>query len=116
MAHAKKTIQRVLDCITAHPGQDAIALKALGAPAVQRGILKEMENLGLITWDGGGWSAVPAKCLCREPKRHRDCMYCGSGYWGEVVCGICKEQGIDGKVIRGTERRVCAKHRAKDSK
>ena len=51
------------------------------------------------------------KCGCREPKRHRDCMYCGVGYWGEVVCGVCKEAGIDGKVIRGTERRTCQNHK-----
>ena len=50
-------------------------------------------------------------CLCRKPTRHPDCMYCGSGYWGEKVCGVCKEQGIDGRVIRGTERRVCRKHK-----
>ena len=51
------------------------------------------------------------KCRCREPKRHPDCMYCGCGYWGEVVCGVCKEDGIDGKLIRGTGRIVCAKHK-----
>ena len=52
------------------------------------------------------------KCGCRKPKRHPDCMYCGCGYWGEVVCGVCHEAGIDGKVIRGTERRVCKAHKA----
>lgn len=50
-------------------------------------------------------------CTCREPKRHRACQYCGSGYWGEVVCGVCHEAGIDGHVIRGTERRVCKSHK-----
>jgi hypothetical protein len=52
------------------------------------------------------------KCGCRKPKTHRDCMYCGSGYIGEYVCGVCREAGIDGAVIRGTERRMCAAHRA----
>lgn len=53
----------------------------------------------------------PKQCGCRSPKSHRDCMYCGNGWAGEVVCGVCKEQGIDGKVIRGTERRVCKAHK-----
>jgi len=51
------------------------------------------------------------KCLCRSPKRHRDCQYCGSAFVGDVVCGICKEAGIDGKLIRGTGRVVCAAHK-----
>jgi len=51
------------------------------------------------------------KCLCREPKTHRDCSYCG-WFASGMVCGVCKEAGIDGPVIRGTERRVCRKHRA----
>jgi hypothetical protein len=55
---------------------------------------------------------VEKKCRCRKPKRHRDCMYCGSGYIGEYVCGVCREAGIDGRVIRGTERRMCKKHKA----
>lgn len=50
-------------------------------------------------------------CGCREPKRHRDCMYCGSSWAGEVICGVCKEEGIDGRLIRGTGRRTCAAHR-----
>lgn len=56
-------------------------------------------------------TAKTHKCGCREPKRHADCQYCGSCWAGEVVCGVCHEQGIDGKVIRGTERRRCRKHR-----
>jgi len=56
--------------------------------------------------------AKVTKCTCRAPKRHRDCMYCGSGYIGEYVCGVCHQVGIDGKVIRGTERRICAKHKS----
>jgi hypothetical protein len=51
------------------------------------------------------------KCRCREPKHHPECQYCGVAYVGEIVCGACKEAGIDGKVIRGTERRVCSKHK-----
>jgi hypothetical protein len=51
------------------------------------------------------------KCGCREPKRHRDCMYCGSSWAGEVICGVCKEEGIDGRLIRGTGRRTCKAHR-----
>lgn len=38
-------------------------------------------------------------------KTHPDCQYCGVQYVGEVVCGVCHEAGIDGKVIRGTEAR-----------
>lgn len=56
------------------------------------------------------------KCGCRPAKRHRDCMYCGSSYAGEVVCGVCKLEGIDGRVIRGTERRRCSLHSGKASK
>lgn len=54
------------------------------------------------------------KCRCREPKRRRDCMYCGSKFGGEVVCGVCWENGIDGSLIRGAGRIVCAKHRRKE--
>lgn len=50
-------------------------------------------------------------CNCREPKPHKDCAYCGVGYWGPNVCGVCREAGIDGPVIRGTERRVCSRHK-----
>ena len=52
------------------------------------------------------------KCRCREPKTHRDCMYCGCCYIGEFICGVCKENGIDGKLIPGTGRIVCAKHKS----
>jgi len=51
------------------------------------------------------------KCRCHEPKRHRDCMFCGSGWAGEVICGVCKEEGIDGRLIRGTGRTVCKEHK-----
>ncbi len=51
------------------------------------------------------------KCTCRPPKRHNDCQYCGVGWWGEVVCGVCREQGIDGRLIPGTGRRVCKLHK-----
>lgn len=59
-------------------------------------------------------AAAKTRCTCREPKSHRDCMYCGCGWAGEVVCGQCAEAGIDGKVIRGTERRVCRLHKHDD--
>jgi hypothetical protein len=51
------------------------------------------------------------KCLCREPKRDPYCQYCGHLYAGELVCGVCHEAGIDGKVIKGTERRICKLHK-----
>lgn len=52
------------------------------------------------------------KCLCRPPKRHRDCAYCGIGYIdGAHMCGVCKEAGIDGPTIRGTGRVVCKLHK-----
>ena len=46
------------------------------------------------------------KCKCREPKTHPDCAYCGYGA-SEKICGVCKDDGIDGPVIRGTSRVVC---------
>jgi len=52
------------------------------------------------------------KCKCRKAKRHDDCAYCGSGS-SEKICGICKEAGIDGHVIRGTSRVVCKIHKKK---
>lgn len=52
------------------------------------------------------------KCGCHKPTTHPDCSYCGSAWAGEVVCGVCREAGIDGKVIRGTARRVCKGHKA----
>lgn len=56
------------------------------------------------------------KCRCRPPKRDSYCMYCGTFYGGELVCGICKEEGIDGNVIRGTERIICSKHKKSGDK
>jgi len=56
---------------------------------------------------------VDKKCRCREPKRDQYCMYCGTYYAGEFVCGVCKESGIDGHVIRGTSRVVCKMHKIK---
>jgi hypothetical protein len=53
---------------------------------------------------------ITVDCGCRKPKRHSDCMYCGSGF-GDSICGVCKEAGIDGRLIRGTGRRTCAQHK-----
>lgn len=53
------------------------------------------------------------KCRCRKAKRHRDCAYCGYGGPCTHICGICKLAGIDGPVIRGTERRICKLHKKK---
>lgn len=50
-------------------------------------------------------------CRCREPKRHRDCAYCGSGWDDFRICGMCKDEGIDGQVIRGTSRVTCKHHK-----
>lgn len=50
-------------------------------------------------------------CACRKPKTHKDCAYCGVGGDGIHICGVCKEEGIDGPVIRGTERRTCEAHK-----
>jgi hypothetical protein len=52
------------------------------------------------------------KCRCRPPKSHRDCAYCGIGGDANHICGVCREGGIDGPVIRGTSRVIC-KHHAK---
>jgi len=41
---------------------------------------------------------VPAQ----KARRHRDCAYCGCGWDDGRICGVCKEQGIDGQVIPGT--------------
>jgi hypothetical protein len=38
-------------------------------------------------------------------------MYCGSNFNGEFICGVCSEAGIDGKVIKGTKRVICSKHK-----
>ena len=54
---------------------------------------------------------MESKCRCRPPKRDPRCMYCGSMYVGEFICGVCAEAGIDGKVIRGTKRVICSKHK-----
>lgn len=55
------------------------------------------------------------KCGCREPKPHRDCAYCGCGGPATHICGVCRDGGIDGPVIKGTSRRVCAIHKKKRS-
>lgn len=52
----------------------------------------------------------PWPCRCRPPKRHVDCKHCGHTP-GETICGICREQGRDGHIIRGTSRVVCKLHK-----
>jgi len=61
------------------------------------------------------YTKVDPVCTCREPKTHRDCFYCGNG-WNENVCGVCYDAGIDGRLIRGTGRKVCAKHKKGETK
>jgi hypothetical protein len=57
------------------------------------------------------------KCSCRNPKRHNDCAYCGTGYTnGVLICGVCREAGIDGLLLRGTGRVVCALHKKERGK
>lgn len=53
------------------------------------------------------------KCRCRPAKTHKDCAYCGIGY-SDHICGVCKEGGIDGPVIRGTSRVICKLHKKPD--
>ncbi len=50
-------------------------------------------------------------CRCRPAKRHRDCSYCGQGWDDGKICGMCKQNGIDGKVIAGTSKVTCSKHK-----
>lgn len=50
-------------------------------------------------------------CRCREPKTSTDCAYCGTGGTGIYICGVCKENGIDGPVIKGTSRVTCKLHK-----
>lgn len=54
---------------------------------------------------------APKVCGCRPPKKHRDCLYCGCGGPSTHACGVCKENGVDAPVIRGTERRTCDAHK-----
>lgn len=55
--------------------------------------------------------AAPRTCRCRSAKRHRDCAYCGIGWDDGRICGLCKQNGIDGKVIPGTSAVTCAAHK-----
>jgi hypothetical protein len=91
------------------------------APSVPwRNALDRLEAAGRIRYSKGRgrrhgyWvrTALKAPCLCRLPKRHRDCAYCGYyGGDGWHICGTCRANGVDGPVIRGTERRVCRLHK-----
>lgn len=55
---------------------------------------------------------APAVCACRKPSRHRDCSYCGTtALQPGRVCGVCREAGINGKLIPGTGRQVCRDHK-----
>jgi len=56
---------------------------------------------------------IRKKCYCRKPKTHRDCAYCGIGFDDGKICGVCKEGGIDGRLIKGTSRVICQKHKRK---
>ena len=55
-------------------------------------------------------------CRCSEPRTHRDCAYCGVGWADGAICGVCREAGIDGPVIRGTSRVVCFLHKKRKEK
>lgn len=50
-------------------------------------------------------------CGCRSAQAHRDCAYCGVGWDSGKICGACKQNGVDGPVIRGTEARKCKNHK-----
>jgi hypothetical protein len=56
---------------------------------------------------------IKSNCRCRKAKTHRACAYCGVGT--SEICGVCHAAGIDGPVIRGTERVICAEHKGKKS-
>jgi len=55
------------------------------------------------------------KCRCEDPKWHPQCSYCGTlrAENPDDICGICKENGIDGHVIKGTSRVTCKIHKKK---
>ena len=53
------------------------------------------------------------KCKCKEPTTSPNCAYCGTSQSG-YICGVCKEQGIDGPVILGTNRVICRIHKKRD--
>lgn len=55
---------------------------------------------------------ITTKCRCRPATTHRDCAYCGVGWSDGRICGKCKENGVGGVTIRGTNRVVCAAHKA----
>jgi hypothetical protein len=62
----------------------------------------------------GYWvrAVLKAPCRCRLPRRHQNCAHCGvAAPCGGKVCGVCRHNGIDGKLIPGTGRVVCSKHR-----
>ena len=57
---------------------------------------------------------MKSECKCRPAKRHRDCAYCGQSWYSGCICGVCKQAGIDGPVIRGTSRVICKLHKKPD--
>ena len=69
-------------------------------------------NCRCISEVGVGPVNKAIKCKCREPKKHDDCAYCGMGSSGKI-CGVCKEQEIDGPVHKGTARVICKIHKRK---
>lgn len=50
-------------------------------------------------------------CRCREPKKHRDCSYCGVGWDDGRICGVCRDEGVAGRLIVGTGRVICKTHK-----
>lgn len=76
----------------------------------QKGFMLLKEN-GLIDDRNAIIKAIP-ECTCRKAKRHRDCAYCGvTSHSDGKICGVCKADGIDGKVIRGTSGVTCQLHK-----
>lgn len=112
---------RPLDVLLDAAAMDGVRLRRPvdGHPAGATGRVVKAARRGakatiLVDLDDGDVERLPERCRCRPPRRHRDCMYCGTSWAGEVVCGVCRAAGIDGRVIRGTSGAVCSRHRSRD--
>ena len=70
---------------------------------LRNSLLKNPKRFG--HWDHKAHRRYPMTITrkARPARSHNDCAYCGCGWGNGSICGKCKEAGIDGQIIKGTE-------------
>ena len=69
---------------------------------LRNSLLKNPQQFG--GWNIYSYRRYPTTITrkARPARGHHDCAYCGCDYGTGMICGRCKQSGIDGPVIPGT--------------